>query len=412
MLGFVAYHLAEKYVYQHAPRDKVVKDIEIEHSVALFFYHFVIGIVLIALIRDSLFAGLLFFIPVALHVVIDALPHSHAYRKWYIKLIFASATFFGALLAAFVSLPVVVNFALIGLVAGLLLFLELREVIPRGIVLNGSAYVWGIDYFELVYIMWIHNINPVLVSIGPLEIRWYGVVFLLGILLGLLALNYYRKEGKVELSKDELYDLIFWLTVGIVVGARLFEIVFFNLGYYMENPARVIAVWQGGLSFHGGLVGGFVAVYSFCKRKKINFWKIADVLSIPAVLGLAFGRIANFINGELWGTVSNIRWCVVFPGGGEECRHPWQIYASLKRFFVFGVLVWLSRERWQAGFVFWNFVLLDGLGRFVLDFLREGTHYFSLTMGQWLSIAMVGIALYFLKKNHKEDIRNLIGRNP
>ena len=255
--------------------------------------------------------------------------------------------------------------------------------------------------------MWVHNIDPVLFRIGFLEIRYYGLIYLLGILLGFLVLNYYRKKGKIELSKDELYDFVFWITAGVIVGARIFEIIFFEPGYYFSNPLKMFAIWEGGLSFHGGLVGALIAGYLFCKKKKIDFWKAADILAAPAVLALAFGRIANFINGELWGTVSNARWCVVFPRAGDACRHPWQIYAAAKRFLVFGFLVWLNRRAWSKGFIFWNFVFFDGLGRFLLDFWREEAVYLGLTMGQWLSVVMVVVALYFFKKNHKEDWKKI-----
>ena len=155
LLGFVVYHLVEKYIYQHAPRDKVVKDIELEHSVALFFYHFVIGIVLIALIQTGLVAGLFFFLPVSFHVIIDVLPHSHTYKKWHIKLLFAGATFLGAVLAVLIRIPEAVNFALIGLVAGLLLFLEIREVIPKERKGNPALFLIGVLlYGSFILLSW------------------------------------------------------------------------------------------------------------------------------------------------------------------------------------------------------------------------------------------------------------------
>ena len=155
LVGFVAYHLIEKYIYQHAPRDKVVKEIEMEHSAALFFYHFVIGIVLIALIEKDLVSGLLFFVPVSLHVIIDALPHSHKYKKWYFKFFSAGATFLGAGLAFLLRLPEAVNFALVGLIAGLLLFLEAREVIPEERKGSVAMFLVGVLlYGTFIVISW------------------------------------------------------------------------------------------------------------------------------------------------------------------------------------------------------------------------------------------------------------------
>jgi len=254
--------------------------------------------------------------------------------------------------------------------------------------------------------MYVHSLDPVLVSIGPLEIRWYGLVYLLGALLAYWMLERARKKGVLDLDQKGVSDLVLWILIGMLVGARLFAVFVFNLPYYLSQPWwKVFAVWEGGMSFHGGFVGIVVAGYWFCKRRNVHWLSLADILSAPLMLVLAFGRIANFINGELWGTVSNARWCVNFKntGGGDICRHPYQLYEAVKRFALFGWLLWLGRTMFTPGFIFWNFVFFEGLGRFMLDFFKDEVIYFGLTPGQWLSIVMVVVALTMFVKKYKDD---------
>jgi len=254
----------------------------------------------------------------------------------------------------------------------------------------------------------IHNINPVLLDLGFLEIRYYGLVYVLGAIVGLLVLQYYQKKGKLELSKDEIWDLVFWLMVGLVVGARVFEIVFWEPGYFFRNPVEIFKIWKGGMSFHGGLVGLVMAGYFYARKKGINFWRLADMISIPAILVAGLGRIANFINGEIWGTLSNSPWCVYFKGT-EGCRHPYQIYAALQRFLVGGILAFLYREERKPGFIFWILILLEGAGRILVDIARDEAKYVFLSVGQWLSVVMVIAAAAVLFSKYKKDLKGLVG---
>lgn len=254
----------------------------------------------------------------------------------------------------------------------------------------------------------IHNINPVLLKLGFLEIRYYGLVYVLGAIVGLLVLQYYRKNGKLELSKDEVWDLVFWLMVGLVVGARVFEVIFWEPSYFFRNPIEVLKIWKGGMSFHGGLVGLAVAGYFYARKKKINFWKLADMVSVPAILVAGLGRIANFINGELWGTASNLPWCVYFKNA-EGCRHPYQIYAALQRFLVGGVLALVYRKERKPGFIFWMLILLEGAGRILVDTIRDEAKYLFLSTGQWLSVVMVVVAAAVLFLKYKKDLKGLNG---
>ena len=251
--------------------------------------------------------------------------------------------------------------------------------------------------------MWIHNLNPVLLDLGPLEIRYYGLVYVLGFLFALWWLTRYR--DKIGFTKDQVYDLVFYLIVGGVVGARLFHILFWEPSYYLANPLKILFFWEGGMAFHGGIAGGLIAAWFYKKKKDFNLWKVADLLSIPMALVFALGRIANFINAELPGTITNLSWCVDF--GDGQCRHPVQIYATIKRLLIAGVLVLLSRKQHKDGFLFFTMITLLGIGRFFIDFLREDILYWGLSMGQLTSLAMFLIGLGIILKWYRPDLGKL-----
>lgn len=248
-----------------------------------------------------------------------------------------------------------------------------------------------------------YNLNPTLLKIWIFEIRFYGLVFAIGFLAAYILLNRYRKKGYLNISKDDLDNYIIYLIIGIVVGARIFHL-FWDLPYYLSSPLKIFAVWEGGLAFHGGLVGALAASYYFCKKKSVPFWKLADILVLPAALFLAFGRIANFVNGELWGPATSVPWCVEFQ---EVCRHPYQLYEAVERFFIFFILIVLhnkkSKSDYKDGFIFWSFILLMGIGRFVLDFWREEFRIIGLSLGQHFSLVMIIAGVYVLVKYYKID---------
>jgi phosphatidylglycerol:prolipoprotein diacylglycerol transferase len=249
--------------------------------------------------------------------------------------------------------------------------------------------------------MFIHNINPTIFSIGSLEIRWYGLVYVIGFSLVYYILHKRRKE--LKLGKEDVDKLMLSIILGTVIGARLFMLIW-EPAYYFANPLRIFAVWQGGMSLHGGIAGIIAAGYWFCKRHKIKFLKLADIVVVPALIGLALGRVANFINAELVGTVTNVRWCVDF--GDGACRHPVQLYGALGRFVLFGFLFSLDKiKKYKDGFLFWSFVLLMGIGRFVIDFFRQDVRYFGLSLGQYLSLVLVIAGAYVLIKYYKKAMK-------
>src|SRR3989344_7514309 len=252
-------------------------------------------------------------------------------------------------------------------------------------------------------------INPVLLSLGPVEIRYYGLVYVLGALLTLWYLEHRRKNRSFPLTKEENYDFVFYLLLGLLIGSRLFE-VFWEPAYYLSNPLRFFEFWKGGMSFHGGLVGTVIAGYWFCRKKKISIWQMADIVVIPVVFTLALGRLANFTNSELWGTITEVPWCVYFPLAGEKiaaaCRHPYVLYEALKRFAILGILFFLSKEKFREklkpGTIFLSFVILENLGRFFFDFLKEDSHYLGLTPGQYLATVLFIVGGYYLIKLNKK----------
>lgn len=260
--------------------------------------------------------------------------------------------------------------------------------------------------------MFINNINPVLLNLGPFEIRYYGLIYALGFLIGYLFLRQRIKQKCLKLSHDALDNYFLWLVVGVVVGARLFEIIFFSWNYYASRPLEMFMIWNGGLSFHGGLVGAALVTYFFCKKHKLHFYDLADSLVIPAALALALGRIANFINSEHYGMIADAvktPWCVVYEKVDSFCRHPSQLYESITNFLTFGVLLFYDdysrkKETYRKGTLFWVFVVMYGALRFLVNFYRDDPSYqlfLGISVGQWLSLIMVAVGLVFLLRIHK-----------
>ncbi len=257
--------------------------------------------------------------------------------------------------------------------------------------------------------MWINNLNPVLVHIGPLEIRYYGLVYVLGFIATYVVYEYLRKKGTLKLSKEDVENLLLYMMIGTIVGSRLGELLW-EPGYYLSNPLNIFKIWQGGMSFHGGLTGLIIANYLFAKKHNISFWNAGEPTILVATFALAFGRIANFINGELWGTVTNVPWCVVFPAAGPDCRHPVQIYGFIGRFIAGLILVYMYRKQIKEGFTFFMFLVLLGIGRFFTDFLREDSRWLGLSMGQYLSAIMFIVGIYFIAKYYREDVKNIFSK--
>lgn len=243
-----------------------------------------------------------------------------------------------------------------------------------------------------------YALNPNIITVGPFAIRWYGLVYVLGFLLAYWVLRRFAKTGAIKnLDEEGVEEFIVWLIIFSIACARLAYVLIYNPAYYLATPWKVIAVWEGGLSFHGGLLGGILATLFFSRKKSISFYKLTDLLVVPFSLVLVFGRIANFVNGELVGTVTNVPWCVNYPLL-EGCRHPSQFYEAATNLVEFAVLLplyWRGtlRKKVRDGTVFWLFFVLYGLLRFLVNFWRAPDPtdplFLGLLLGQWLSLVMV-----------------------
>ncbi len=251
--------------------------------------------------------------------------------------------------------------------------------------------------------MYFPNIDPVFLRLGPLEFRWYGLMYIISFIAVYFLLMAKAKRNDLSLSKDDLSDLIFYLALGIILGGRLGYVLFYNFSYYAEHPLKVFAIWQGGMSFHGGLIGTVLAGVYFAKKKKIGFFRLADLCAPLAPIGLGLGRLGNFINGELYGRVTTVPWGIIFPGGGNLPRHPSQLYEAALEGPVLYTLLWLLQRnrKFPAGVVFWSFIALYGGFRFLVEFTREpdpqlGYVLGNFTMGQLLSFPMLLIGLFMI----------------
>jgi phosphatidylglycerol:prolipoprotein diacylglycerol transferase len=169
------------------------------------------------------------------------------------------------------------------------------------------------------------NIDPVFLRIGPVQLRWYGLMYMLSFIIGYFLLRRYARWRKMAMSSDDLYDLLFFLILGVMIGGRLGYVLFYDLPAYINDPLSIFKIWQGGMSFHGGFIGVILATMYICRKKKWNFWEIADLVSVVVPVGLGLGRIGNFINGELYGRPTKLPWGMVFPEGGTAPRHPSQL---------------------------------------------------------------------------------------
>jgi phosphatidylglycerol---prolipoprotein diacylglyceryl transferase len=234
-------------------------------------------------------------------------------------------------------------------------------------------------------------------------------MYVFGFVGGYFLVRWLAKKKQIDLPKDVLQELISYLVVGVIVGGRLGYVIFYNLPFYLANPLEIFAVWRGGMSFHGGLIGASLMGWWFTKKHGLSFYRLADLCVVAVPIGLGLGRIGNFINGELYGRPTNVPWAVVFPQGGPVPRHPSQLYeAFLEGVVLFAVLLWLSERVQTEGVMFWTFVGGYGLARFVVEFFREpdpqlGFVVGPFSMGQILSLAMILTAALFLLLRRSAD---------
>ncbi|MCQ1850864.1 prolipoprotein diacylglyceryl transferase [Neorhizobium galegae] len=267
------------------------------------------------------------------------------------------------------------------------------------------------EALHLFALMPFPNIDPVAFSIGPLAIHWYGLAYVAGIMLGwfyarrLAANGSLWRDGQSPITAAQLDDFLVWVAAGIVLGGRIGYILFYDMAAVAANPIRAIEIWNGGMSFHGGFIGATIAMIIFARRNTIPVWSMFDTVAAVVPFGLFFGRIANFINGELWGRLSSAPWAVVFPTGGPFSRHPSQLYeAGLEGtvlVLVLALLIFRFKALKVAGTIAGTFVVGYALCRIFVEFFREpdaqlgyllGTNW--LTMGMVLSLPMIAAGLW------------------
>ena len=259
------------------------------------------------------------------------------------------------------------------------------------------------------------DIDPILVQFGPVAIRWYSLAYLAGWFLGWGYMLKLIKVKGAPCNKQHVADFAFWAMVGTIIGGRLGYVIFYKPSLYISNPLEIFALWDGGMSFHGGFLGVALGTWYFCSRAKVPFLRFADVVACVAPIGLFLGRIANFINGELYGRVTDSPFGMVFPGGGPLPRHPSQLYEAalegIALFLILSFLYYFTKARQKPGLIAGTFLIGYSIARAIVENFRQPDSHLNflfgtdfLTMGQLLSLPMVLVGLYLILRPGKSKI--------
>jgi phosphatidylglycerol:prolipoprotein diacylglycerol transferase len=245
-------------------------------------------------------------------------------------------------------------------------------------------------------------IDPVAFRLGPLAIRWYGLAYVVGFVVAAYILRRLNRRWDVGLTSEQQLDIVLAAVIGVIVGGRLGYVLFYGGTEYLREPLRILATWDGGMSFHGGLAGILLAGWYISRRLHIPFLRLCDLGAVGAPVGLFLGRLTNFVNGELWGRETSVPWGMVFPSGGPHARHPSQLYeAFLEGLVLLTVMLVLSRRKRADGYMLGMLLTLYGVFRIAVEFLREpdlqlGFIAGPFTMGQLLSLPMVLVGVWLL----------------
>jgi phosphatidylglycerol:prolipoprotein diacylglycerol transferase len=248
-------------------------------------------------------------------------------------------------------------------------------------------------------------IDPIAVELGPVVIRWYSLAYVFGIVLGwqyAMRLTH-RTEGRIDRVHAD--DFVVWATLGVILGGRLGYVIFYRPDFFVDNPLEIFAMWKGGMSFHGGALGVVTAMWIYCGKRQISRASFSDLICAATPIGLFFGRIANFINGELYGRATDVPWAMVFPRGGPMPRHPSQLYEAtlegLVLFILLAALIYGFNALRRPGLVTGTFFAGYGAARFIVEYVREpdahlGTLWGIATMGQLLSLPLFAVGLWLI----------------
>ena len=272
------------------------------------------------------------------------------------------------------------------------------------------------------------GLDPVALDLGFFELRWYSLAYLAGIFIGYWYMLKLIKQPGAPMARRHADDLVFYAALGIILGGRVGYVLFYNLSYYLQNPLDILKLWDGGMSFHGGMIGTVLGIIYLSRKEKLNWLRVHDYVACCVPFGLFFGRLANFVNHELWGAPTNVAWAVRFPEliGGMTVlgppRHPSQIYeAILEGIVLFAILAWMfwkTQSRYEPGKLVGAFTFFYGLFRFLIEFVREPDAQLvgfaqstGLHMGQWLSLPMIllGAWLMWTAKGRRQRVEPTAG---
>jgi len=256
------------------------------------------------------------------------------------------------------------------------------------------------------------EIDPVLIQLGPFAIRWYALAYIAGLVIGWQIMKRVCQQPPVVLTPTKIDDFLLWAALGVIIGGRLGFVLFYKPGFYLANPLAALTLWEGGMAFHGGLLGVIAAIIAFSWRNKISPFLLSDLVAIVTPIGLFFGRLANFINGELWGRVSDVPWAMVFPRAGPEPRHPSQIYQAFLEgvvLFVVLLLVWkLIDGRRRPGLLTGVFCAGYAIARIIGELFREPDAHLRellpLTMGMLLSLPALAFGAWLIVRAYRRPM--------
>lgn len=271
------------------------------------------------------------------------------------------------------------------------------------------------------YIHWSDlGLDPVLVELGPIKIRWYSLGYLAGILVGWWYLMKLIARPGAPMARRHADDMVFYATLGIILGGRLGYVLFYRPEFYFADPVQILRLWDGGMSFHGGVIGTTLGILWMARKHKLDWLRVHDYVACCSPFGIFFVRLANFVNGELWGRPTDVPWAIVFPTGGDVPRHPSQLYEAglegILLFLVLWFLFWKTDARYQPGKLVGAFLLVYGLGRFLVELVRQpdlGLEHlpWGLTMGQTLTVPMIlgGAWLMATAKGRRQRVEPIAG---
>ncbi len=241
-----------------------------------------------------------------------------------------------------------------------------------------------------MFLYWVHNIKPYFLKIGGLELRYYGLMYIIAFVLFYYWFKYLIREKKLPMTMTQLESLFTWAVLGVLIGGRLGYVLFYNPSYYFSHPLNIVKTWQGGMSFHGGTLGVIISFLIWTRRNKVPFWDLISEVSVIAPFGLFFGRLGNFLNGELWGHEATVPWAIIFPSGGSVPRHPSQLYEALLEGLLLGIIMMILHFRGASSLQkFAASISGYAVARIFVEFFRVPDEQLGYLFGGWLTMGMI-----------------------